>query len=52
MKKEQITERIYNGINRPMFTPHIITSLKPDEIFVFGSDLEGWHGGGAARAAG
>lgn len=51
MKKEQITERIYNGINRPMFTPHIITSLKPDEIFVFGSDLEGWHGGGAARAA-
>ena len=29
----------------------MITSLKPGEIFVFGSNLKGLHGGGAARAA-
>ena len=28
-----------------------ITELKENEIFVFGSNLEGMHGGGAARAA-
>lgn len=32
-------------------TPEIITSLKPNEIFVFGSNLQGMHAGGAARAA-
>lgn len=32
-------------------TPDNITSLKPNEIFVFGSDLAGMHGGGAARTA-
>lgn len=32
-------------------TPEHITKLKPDEIFVFGSNLAGMHGGGAARAA-
>ncbi len=32
-------------------TPNNITSLKPNEIFVFGSNLAGMHGGGAARAA-
>ena len=32
-------------------TPEYITSLKPDEIFVFGSNLAGFHGGGAARMA-
>lgn len=30
---------------------HHITSLQPDEIFVFGSNLAGMHGGGAARLA-
>lgn len=29
-------------------TPENITELKPNEIFVFGSNLQGWHGGGAA----
>lgn len=29
----------------------IINNLKPNEIFVFGSNLEGMHGGGAARVA-
>lgn len=33
------------------FTPEWITELKPDEIFVFGSNLAGAHGGGAARVA-
>ncbi len=33
------------------FTPEFITSLKPNEIFVFGSNIRGMHGGGAARVA-
>ena len=32
-------------------TPEYITSLQPNEIFVFGSNLAGMHGGGAARTA-
>lgn len=32
-------------------TSNRITELKPDEIFVFGSNLEGAHGGGAALLA-
>ena len=32
-------------------TPKFINSLKPNEIFVFGSNLAGMHGGGAARTA-
>lgn len=44
-------ERTYNGIVRPEYTPDAISSLKLDEIFVFGSNLHGLHGGGAARAA-
>ena len=31
--------------------PDNITSLQPNQIFVFGSNLQGAHGGGAARAA-
>lgn len=33
------------------FTSEHITSLKSNEIFVFGSNLEGIHGGGAAMMA-
>lgn len=33
------------------YTPEIITELGPDDIFVFGSNLEGMHIGGAARVA-
>ncbi len=43
--------RTYNGIQRPDFTPDYITELRPDEIFVFGSNLHGSHGGGAAWVA-
>ena len=32
-------------------TPRWIDSLKENEIFVFGSNLAGMHGGGAARIA-
>ena len=43
--------RTYNGIVRPDFTPEFITQLKVDEVFVFGSNLAGMHGGGAAYVA-
>ena len=33
------------------FTPNHIDSLLPDEVFVFGSNLAGAHGAGAARVA-
>lgn len=49
MKSKEI--RVYAGIERPAFTPEMITELRPDEVFVFGSNLEGLHGGGAARVA-
>ena len=40
-----------NFNDRPKYTPAMITSLKPDEVFVFGSNLQGQHLGGAARVA-
>lgn len=33
------------------YTPDNITELGPDDIFVFGSNLQGQHLGGAARVA-
>lgn len=33
------------------YTPDHINALLPDEVFVFGSNLDGYHGGGAARVA-
>ncbi len=32
-------------------SPNYITSLQPYQVFVFGSNTEGIHGGGAARMA-
>ena len=43
--------RAFHGTERPDFTPDYITELKPDEVFVFGSNLAGMHGGGAAYVA-
>ena len=40
--------RTYHNIPRPESTPEWITELKADEVFVFGSNLAGMHGGGAA----
>lgn len=36
---------------RPAYTPENISRLRQDEVFVFGSNLEGMHMGGAARVA-
>lgn len=33
------------------FTPNYIESLEDNEVFVFGSNLDGYHLGGAARIA-
>lgn len=54
----------YGKLNLPLFafcarpenrerriTPKLIEELSDNEIFVFGSNLAGMHGGGAARAA-
>ncbi len=60
--QDQMKERYVNhrpfGIDENLkfikgmkFTPEYITKLGPDEIFVFGSNLAGHHGGGAARVA-
>lgn len=38
-------------MNDREFTPERISKLKPNEIFVFGSNLAGMHGGGAAWIA-
>ena len=38
-------------MEKKIFTPDFIRELKPNEIFVFGSNLQGMHGGGAARLA-
>ena len=43
--------RTYNDIPRPDYTPERITELKADEVFVFGSNLAGMHGAGAAWVA-
>lgn len=42
MKQHDYSQRV---------TPERVTVLAPGEIFVFGSNLAGMHGGGAARAA-
>ena len=46
-----INMRTYHNIPRPEFTPDFITELGTDEVFVFGSNLAGSHGGGAAYVA-
>lgn len=41
-------------VDKPLnkkYTPDFITELGPKDIFVFGSNLAGAHGGGAARIA-
>lgn len=50
-KRIQQTNYIDNDVVRPDYTPDAISSLKNDEVFVFGSNLHGHHGGGAARVA-
>lgn len=38
-------------MEKSRYTPENITHLDRDEVFVFGSNLQGRHGGGAARVA-
>lgn len=38
-------------MTHPKYTPDRIETLQEGEIFVFGSNLHGMHGGGAARIA-
>lgn len=40
-----------NSKMKPEYTPEFIEELQQNEIFVFGSNLDGFHGGGAARVA-
>ena len=40
-----------SGLVSRRYTPENITSLAQNEVFVFGSNLQGFHGGGAAAAA-
>lgn len=37
--------------NLLVYTPECINSLSDNEVFVFGSNLRGWHQGGAAKHA-
>ena len=37
--------------NLLVYTPECINSLSENEVFVFGSNLRGWHQGGAAKHA-
>ncbi len=39
------------GNKMKRYTEEQITTLAPNEIFVFGSNIQGYHGGGAARMA-
>lgn len=38
-------------MSRTRFSPERIETLRADEIFVFGSNRQGWHGGDAAAYA-
>lgn len=44
-------QKLFNGKLRPKHVDGIIDKLRKDEIFVFGSNLDGYHGGGAAYLA-
>lgn len=48
-EEPQAQELDENG--RAKYTPEFITELAEDEVFVFGSNLAGMHGGGAAAIA-
>lgn len=48
-EEQQDLELDENG--RAKYTPEFITELAEDEVFVFGSNLAGMHGGGAAATA-
>ena len=51
MAYEDMNFSISDIMEQKRTTPEFITSLDPNEIFVFGSNLKGMHGGGAAYIA-
>lgn len=51
MLEERYIPKDFINMEKTRFTPSFITSLKENEIFVFGSNLQGIHAGGAARTA-
>ena len=38
-------------MSKKIYTPENITELQPNEVFVLGSNMNGYHAGGAARVA-
>ena len=46
-----ISDAMLRLMQQKRTTPEFISELQPGEIFVFGSNLRGMHGGGAAYAA-
>ena len=52
-RNENLSSKNYHEMSefRNRITPEFINSLESNEIFVFGSNLAGAHGGGAARIA-
>jgi len=53
MRKSGFTAAVISGLTttEKKYTPDRITELKENEVFVFGSNLQGMHAGGAARVA-
>lgn len=50
-KASVVGHRLDDALSSRRYTPENITSLETNEVFVFGSNLQGCHGGGAAAAA-
>lgn len=51
-KKAKSSEGLISSDDEQMmYTPDVVNSLADNEIFVFGSNLRGWHQGGAAKHA-
>lgn len=51
-KETKSSERVTSSdAAQMMYTPDVVNSLASNEIFVFGSNLRGWHQGGAAKHA-
>ena len=51
MDFNRVEEETFDYMEKKRTTPEFITELQPNEIFVFGSNLKGMHGGGAAYVA-
>jgi len=51
MRHGRMKTATFEYMEKKRTTPEFITELQPNEIFVFGSNLRGMHGGGAAYIA-